>query len=251
MEGRKCPPSFIPMTSWKGVNQLRTFKFLIGILLISLFISGCSSEKEQTNEGKSTQETAEAENQKQDSEDLTVKEESNSEQIASASTSLSPPASKQLKEERDGIIPQNIEIPAIKVNAAIEKVGRLANGQMGVPEGFETVGWFEPGIKPGAPGNAVMAGHVDSKTGPAVFYKLEDLKKGDEIIVKDKEGKTLTFEVTGKEAYKRKDAPVDKIFDFAYTSKLNLITCVGTFNQKEGTHEERLVVYTELKGTNK
>ena len=40
---------------------------------------------------------------------------------------------------------------------------------MGVPKGFDTVGWFGEGTKPGAPGNAVMAGHVDSKTGPAVF----------------------------------------------------------------------------------
>lgn len=251
MEGKKCPPPIIPMPNWKGVNHLKYVKFIIGLLLINLFISGCSSEKEPAIGVKDPQETSESENLKQDTkEDQTAKEKSNIEQTAST-TSLTPPESMQLKEERDGITPQRIEIPSIKVDASIEKVGRLENGQMGVPEGFDTVGWFEPGIKPGAPGNAVMAGHVDSKTGPAVFYKLEDLTKGDEIIVMDKEGNTLTFEVTGKESYKRKNAPVDKIFDFAYTSKLNLITCVGNFNKKEGTHEERLVVYTELKETKK
>ncbi len=120
---------------------------------------------------------------------------------------------------------------------------------MGVPKGFDTVGWFGEGAKPGAPGNAVMAGHVDSKTGPAIFYKLEDLDKGDKVIVKDNDGKALKFVVTGKEKYDRKNAPVDKIFDYSYGSKLNLITWTGNFNRDEGTHEERLVVYTELQNS--
>jgi LPXTG-site transpeptidase (sortase) family protein len=208
-------------------------RYLLVTLLITLFISGCSNEdqsvKEKVNETKSSK----------------VSEEK--EQIASSSTELTPPEGLKLKADNEGIEPSFIEIPALDVNTEIEKVGRLENGQMGVPKGFDTVGWFGDGAKPGASGNAVIAGHVDSKTGPAVFYKLESLQKGDEVIVKDKEGKTLTFVVTGKEKYDRKTAPVDKIFDYSYGSKLNLITCTGNFDRDEGTHEERLVVYTELK----
>jgi sortase (surface protein transpeptidase) len=211
-------------------------RYFLGLIIIAIFISGCSnkepSAKEKVNEtmAKETSETSEEK-----------------EQIASSSTELTPPEGLKLKADNAGIVPASIEIPAMDVNTEIEKVGRLKNGQMGVPKGFDTVGWFGEGAKPGAPGNAVMAGHVDSKTGPAVFYKLEDLDKGDEVIVKDKDGKTLTFVVTGKEKYDRKTAPVDKIFDYSYGSKLNLITCTGNFNRDEGTHEERLVVYTELK----
>ncbi|MCZ8495870.1 class F sortase [Priestia sp. Y58] len=47
----------------------------------------------------------------------------------------------------------------------------------------------------GGKGNAVLAGHVDSKTGPAVFYNLKNLKKDDEITVRDAQGTTLTFVV--------------------------------------------------------
>jgi sortase (surface protein transpeptidase) len=211
-------------------------RYMLGLIIIALFISGCSnkepSAKKKVNEtmAKETSETSEE-----------------NEQIASSSTELTPPEGLKLKADNEGIVPASIEIPAMDVNIEIEKVGRLKNGQMGVPKGFDTVGWFGEGARPGAPGNAVMAGHVDSKTGPAVFYKLEDLDKGDEVIVKDKDGKTLTFVVTGKEKYDRKTAPVDKIFDYSYGSKLNLITCTGNFNRDEGTHEERLVVYTELK----
>jgi sortase A len=92
-----------------------------------------------------------------------------------------------------------------------------------------------------------MAGHVDSKTGPSVFFHLDKLEKGDEVIVKDENGEELTFEVVAKEAYPRKQAPISKIFGHTYRRTLNLITCSGTFSSTAGTHEDRLVVYTQLK----
>ncbi|MDM5314715.1 class F sortase [Fictibacillus sp. b24] len=210
-------------------------KIVAGILLAGLIVSGCSNA-DVNDKNEATNKPAES-----------VKKQEQQEEVASSSTNLTPPKGLKLKADTEGITPSAIEIPALNINTEIEKVGTLKNGQMGVPKGMDTVGWFGDGAKPGSPGNAVIAGHVDSKTGPAVFYKLEDLEKGDEVIVKNKDGKTLTFEVTGKEKYDRKNAPVDKIFDYSYGSKLNLITCTGTFNRDEGTHEERLVVYTELK----
>lgn len=156
-----------------------------------------------------------------------------------------------LKDEINGILPTFIEIPAIGVAATIENVGRIENGQMGVPSEMDVVGWFEPGPLPGERGNAVMAGHVDSKTGPAVFYKLDRLQKGDEIIIKSSDGQSKVFVVTGMETYDRKNAPVEDIFGFSYSSNLNLITCTGDFNRKDNTHEERLVVYSVLKSEEK
>ncbi|WP_306984147.1 class F sortase [Alkalicoccobacillus murimartini] len=150
------------------------------------------------------------------------------------------------QEKNQGVDPVEIRIPSINVEATIEDVGILDNGQMGVPEDVDGVGWFEPGTNPGAIGNSVMAGHVDSKTGPAVFFELEDLVEGDEIIVLDSDGNELTFEVKSKESYDRNDAPMNDIFGATDTRSLNLITCSGTFNREAGTHDERLVVYTEL-----
>jgi len=151
------------------------------------------------------------------------------------------------KTAANSIVPASVEIPAIGVNAAIEPVDILENGQMGVPKEVNNVGWFEPGIKPGNVGNAVLAGHVDSKTGPAIFFDLKKLEKGHQVIVKDAEGKQLTFVVQSKKSYKRDSAPINEVFGSSNEKKLNLITCTGRFNQSEGTHEERLVVYTELK----
>jgi sortase A len=154
---------------------------------------------------------------------------------------------KESQEFQEGIEPVQLEIPAIDVKANIENVGILDNGQMGVPEDIDKVGWFEPGFKPGTKGNAVLAGHVDSKTGPAIFFYLEKLSKGDEIILTGQDGETMTFVVTGKERYPYDDSPIEKIFGPTDSRTLNLITCVGTFNRSKGTHEERLVVSTELK----
>ncbi|SDI47883.1 class F sortase [Natribacillus halophilus] len=155
--------------------------------------------------------------------------------------------SQQPDQNNEGITPASIDIPAIDVETDIEEVGILDNGQMGVPSDEDGVAWFEPGTKPGATGNAVMAGHVDSYEGPAIFFDLEDLADGDEIIVSDEEGKALIFTVRTQESYPLGEAPMDDIFGSSGdTSHLNLITCAGTFNEEEGTHDERLVVYAEL-----
>lgn len=159
---------------------------------------------------------------------------------------LRSPEEFSLEDQRVGIEPTVIEIPSLNVKATIEEVGRLDNGQMGVPKDPNQAGWFSPGTKPGGRGSAVIAGHVDSKTGPAVFYELDKMKIGDEVFIHGKDGQIARFAVVKKVTYPRTDAPVDEIFGFMYGSGLNLITCTGSWDRKAKTHDDRLVVYTEL-----
>lgn len=56
---------------------------------------------------------------------------------------------------------------AAVADQALDQNGGLDNGQTGVLEHENRVGWFEPGVTPGNKGNTVIAGHVDSKTDPA------------------------------------------------------------------------------------
>jgi LPXTG-site transpeptidase (sortase) family protein len=142
--------------------------------------------------------------------------------------------------------PTKLVIPSIDVQADLEGVGVLDNGQMGVPDSAEGVGWFEPGATPGETGNAVMAGHVDSTSGPAVFFDLEEMEAGDDVHVTNDDGQELTFTVEKVVSYPRQEAPMEAIFGASDSRNLQLITCSGTFNQDQGTHDERLVVYTEL-----
>ncbi|MEI2665319.1 class F sortase [Rossellomorea sp. LJF3] len=168
-------------------------------------------------------------------------------QMASTTTTPSQFADTIIKDERSGIVPAALEIPAIDVSTSIEAVGLKENGEMAVTESFETTAWYEGGYKPGEPGNAVIGGHVDSRNGPAVFYKLNKLSKGDEIIVKNKEGEKRTFVVIEKKEYPWDDAPLKSIFGYSPASSLNLITCTGDFDHSARNYSKRLVVYTELK----
>ncbi|MBW9235451.1 class F sortase, partial [Leptospira santarosai] len=80
---------------------------------------------------------------------------------------------------------------------------------------------------PGQPGNSVIAGHVDGKNGPAVFYDIGKLKSGDEIIVNAEDGSELVFIVDRVEVHPFDQSPLREIFGFSTGSRLNLITCTG------------------------
>jgi len=172
----------------------------------------------------------------------------NSPEASSEESSLNfpeEPASSSLSALKP-IVPIRIQIPHIQVDADVEKVGILENGQMGIPLEEMNIGWFEPGYKPGQNGSAVMAGHVDNKSGPSVFFYLKLLEVGDKVFITGEDGTTLTFIVKDLATYKTEESPIDYIFSKSDVPRLNLITCTGTFNKKNRSHEERLVVFTEL-----
>src|SRR5579862_3543761 len=75
--------------------------------------------------------------------------------------------------------PVQLIIPGIHVNAPVEAVGITPDGSMDVPSQWNDAAWFEPGYRPGEDGNAVIVGHLDSLTGPALFWDLGKLKLGD------------------------------------------------------------------------
>jgi hypothetical protein len=141
--------------------------------------------------------------------------------------------------------PVAVKIPSIGVDrGGIIKLGRLANGEMQVPKDFDDVGWYEPGPAPGQFGPAVLAGHVDSKAGPAVFWKLGEMKRGDKVQVTRADGKTATFVVDGVEQYAKDKFPTLKVYsNTTNRSELRLITCGGSFDRKIGHYRDNIVVY--------
>lgn len=174
---------------------------------------------------------------------------SSPEQGASPSVAPSPspvPSSESAAPQPVGIVPAEIDIPDIGVEAKVVALGLTKEGAMDVPKNDEDVGWFEPGYRPGVAGSSVVAGHVDSKTGPAVFYNLKKLKKGSKIIVRSKDGEERIFRVVGQEAYSKDEAPLKEIFGPSDKPILNLITCTGLYSRSQGTHQERLVVTAVL-----
>jgi len=145
-------------------------------------------------------------------------------------------------------LPVRLKIPKIKVDADIEYVALAADGAMDVPKNYDNTAWYQLGPRPGEQGNAAIAGHVDSKTGKAVFWDLPKLKAGDEIFVVGDDGVERKFVVTAIESYKRTDAPLERIFGPTTNKHLNLITCDpdSGFNRATSEYGGNVVVYTEL-----
>ncbi len=145
--------------------------------------------------------------------------------------------------------PSQLIIPAIGVSAHIQSVGLAwqGTGDMGIPTNFTDVGWYDEGPVPGAPGSAVIDGHLDGRNiREGVFYNLDKLKIGDLVEVIDTGGKTLKFKVVDTKIYDY-DAPTTDIFSGDVSkARLNLITCAGSWVKSSQLYNKRIVVFTEL-----
>jgi sortase (surface protein transpeptidase) len=138
--------------------------------------------------------------------------------------------------------PVSIEIPAVGVDAPVVPVGLLADQTMEVPA-VDQAGWYEPGPRPGEAGPAVIVGHVDSRRGPAVFFRLQELRPGDRIVVGLDGGAARSFLVERVERQPKEDLPVGRIWNRTDRPVLRLITCGGGFDRGTGHYRDNVIVY--------
>jgi hypothetical protein len=138
--------------------------------------------------------------------------------------------------------PREIRIPALNVTASIEHVGLDATGAMDVPKDPHNAGWYKYGSTPGSPGNAVLAGHLDSRNGPAIFYNLNRLAPGDIIIVRSTDNQEHRFVVARNVTYTATSFPLEEVFGKTNDTRLNLITCSGEFNRQTKIYSHRTVI---------
>lgn len=143
--------------------------------------------------------------------------------------------------------PTRLAIPAITVDAAVVPVGLLPDGSMEVPKDVTTVGWYEPGVLPGASGSAVLAGHVDAREqGRGAFFDLGGLDVGDTITVEHDDGATTTWQVSARRSYPKDELPIDEIFTKFGDTRLVLITCGGAFDRRSRHYTHNVVVYATM-----
>lgn len=159
-----------------------------------------------------------------------------------ASDGPDAPADPQAPQEPSVAAPVRVVIPAIDVDAELVALGLNDDNSMEVPN-FGLAGWYEPGPRPGAPGPAVIAAHVDSVAGPDVFYRLRELGQGDEITVELSDGEEAIFEVDRSEQQRKDDLPVDRIWNNTDDVVLRLITCGGEFDRSQRSYESNVIVY--------
>ena len=144
--------------------------------------------------------------------------------------------------------PVSIRIPAIGVDARVVPVGLGPNRSMEVPA-VDRAGWYERGPRPGAPGPAVIVGHVDSRRGPAVFFRLGRLRRGDRIAVGRAGGEARSFVVERVERRPKQALPTERIWNGTRRPVLRLITCGGSFDRATGHYRDNVIVYASLPKT--
>ena len=142
--------------------------------------------------------------------------------------------------------PVGLTIPRIGVRVTqFVGLGLADNGEIEVPKNADTPGWFTPGPSPGQLGPAVIAGHVDSATGPAVFYRLAELRPGDRIKVHRRDGSSPTFIVDRVVSFDKSAFPTRSVYGPTRRPELRLITCGGQFDEQTG-YLRNTVVFAHL-----
>ncbi|MDG4861429.1 class F sortase [Streptomyces sp. T-3] len=156
----------------------------------------------------------------------------------------------QLAEPLPFSLAERVKIPAIQVDAPIQPVGLDAEGWVDAPpaEAPNLAGWFTGAVSPGEKGTAVVVGHVDNMQGPAVFYGLGALKKGNRVEVTRKDGRTAVFEIYGIEVFEKNNFPGTKVYGSTGAPELRVITCGGGFNKKDG-YDGNVVAFARLIST--
>jgi len=141
--------------------------------------------------------------------------------------------------------PVRLRIPALGVDAPLTHLGVAPNGTIEVPADFAVPGWFDQGPRPGQPGPAVILGHVDSKAGPAVFYRLNRLPVGAVVFVDRADGSTVDFRVRGMQHVAKTAFPTDLVYAPTLEPSLRLVTCGGPFDHSRSSYLDNVIVYAD------
>jgi hypothetical protein len=153
---------------------------------------------------------------------------------------VAPPQSAAAQVAR----PVSLTIPLIGVKTNLITLGLAAGGAMQVPPSTSTVaGWFTGSPRPGAVGSSIIVGHVDSKHGPGIFFRLPELQKGDDVFIKRSDGTTAEFRVTEVQEYPKDHFPTERVYGPTPDAELRLITCGGAFDSVTHHYLSNIIVY--------
>jgi len=146
--------------------------------------------------------------------------------------------------------PVALDIPSIEVHAATLAPLRVgADGVLPPPSDFAQPGWYTGGPTPGQLGPAVIAGHVDGPSGPAVFYRLGELAAGAEVAVTRADGTRATFTIDSVERFAKAEFPTSRVYGNSTSrAEIRLITCGGAFDRSTGHYVDNIVAFGHLVG---
>ncbi len=164
--------------------------------------------------------------------------------LAACAGEGAPPARAALAAASEDVAdPARVRIPAIRVNSKIIPLRLDGKGKLIAPKRFDVAGWHRSGPEPGEKGVAVIAAHVDSTSGPAVFYRLRELKPGHKVTVDRADGSSVTFTVYRVARYPKNGIPDRLVYASGGGAQLRLITCGGVFDRARRSYRDNIVVF--------
>ena len=141
--------------------------------------------------------------------------------------------------------PVSLTIPLIGVQTKLLKLGLTSSGALQVPllSMAGVAGWYKGSPRPGSIGSAIIVGHVDTTSGPAVFDRLDQLTRGNKIYVKRADGTLVEFRVTSVQTYLKDHFPTEDVYGPVPDPELRLITCGGAWDYATHHYLSNTVVY--------
>ncbi len=121
----------------------------------------------------------------------------------------------------------HMTIDKLGVSAPVVTEGMDANQVPIVPLEGDVVAWYDFTAQPGTAGNAVFAGHK-TWNGPAIFYDLDQLQRGDTIRLTGDDGAELDYTVTDSFTVNENDPNAVSVMAPTNSAVMTIITCDGT-----------------------
>ncbi|WP_460792848.1 class F sortase [Micromonospora sonneratiae] len=147
--------------------------------------------------------------------------------------------------------PVSVASQAIRLDAPVHSLGLAPDGTIAAPsaEQADEAGWYRDGPTPGQYGPSVIVGHVDTRTGPAVFHNLNRLRAGDRVEVTRQDNSVAIFEVNTTKTYDKAQIPADEVYGDFSRPGLRLITCGGRWVGGSLGYADNLIVFASLVGS--
>jgi len=154
-------------------------------------------------------------------------------------------AAKAIPARVPASLPVKIAIPSIGVSAPVAPVGLDRQHALEMPplSAHNLAGWYENSVTPGQAGASVIAGHVDSTTGPSVFFDVRNLKPGDKILITEADGYQVTFKAQWVQEASKSAFPTQAVYGKVSYPALRLVTCGGPFDNATGHYLDNIIVY--------
>lgn len=138
--------------------------------------------------------------------------------------------------------PVLVSIPSIGVRSGLIDLRKNPDGTVQVPKDYGRAGWYVGSAHPGDAGPTVLIGHVDSTRGPAVFYRVSRLHRGDRITVQRSDNTSAWYAVQSVQRFPKRAFPTALVYKGDGRPSLRLVTCGGQFNRRTGHYLDNTVV---------